>query len=107
VTSREKNLDININSEWLEPKLRNGVCEVTGIPFTLDGKHGPFMPSLDRIDPKKGYTKDNVQVVILMHNSARMYWGDTPLVTYARSIIKQFTNDILLRRDSYVKVMEQ
>ena len=41
------------------------VCPVLGIPLSYGGGHGPADDSmaLDRIDPSKGYTKDNVVMV--------------------------------------------
>lgn len=41
------------------------VCPVFGTPFTHELKTGknPLAPSLDRIDPNKGYVKGNVQVI--------------------------------------------
>lgn len=41
------------------------VCPVLGIPLFRQRGNGPRdnSPSLDRIDPSKGYTKDNVRVI--------------------------------------------
>lgn len=44
---------------------QNGKCAITGIPFEInltEGKNSKA-PSIDRIDPNKGYTIDNVQLV--------------------------------------------
>lgn len=65
-------------------QLELGVCAVTGIAFESGRGRGtgnphPFTPSLDRIEPKKGYTPDNVQVVIWAYNAMRGTWGDEVL----------------------------
>ena len=68
----------DLTPEWLQPKLEQGLCEATGIPLELSGgEHKgyghfrPWTPSLDRIDPTKGYTTDNVQVVCWIYNQAK------------------------------------
>lgn len=39
-------------------------CPVFGIPFgTLTGKHALDAPSLDRLDPQKGYIRGNIHVI--------------------------------------------
>lgn len=46
-------------------------CPVLGIPlFTADGRSGNrrHSPSLDRIDPRKGYVRGNVVVMSLQAN---------------------------------------
>ena len=50
-----------------------GYCEVTGRPLDEDG---PFRPSLDRIDPKAGYTPGNVRIVCLVTNTAMLHYGE-------------------------------
>lgn len=44
-------------------------CPVLDIPIKLgEGLNSPFSPSFDRLDPKKGYTLDNVRVISLRAN---------------------------------------
>ena len=39
-------------------------CPVLGIPlFRIGAKQSPNSPSIDRVDPLKGYVKSNVQVI--------------------------------------------
>jgi hypothetical protein len=39
-------------------------CPALGLPLQVnDGRHQDNSPSLDRIDPKKGYVKGNVAVI--------------------------------------------
>lgn len=55
-------------------------CVVTGIPFRRDApKHSPFMPSLDRIDPKAGYTAHNCRLVAYIVNCALNQFGEDRL----------------------------
>lgn len=48
-----------------------GFCEATGIGFGTYKERRMLSPSLDRIDPKKGYTHDNVRVVCMLYNCAK------------------------------------
>ena len=44
-------------------------CPVLGIP--LDSSSGDNVPSVDRFDPSKGYTPDNVNVISNRANSLK------------------------------------
>ena len=55
--------------------MRAGYCEATGLPLCLEVNEktgfcnrNPFTPSLDRIDSRLGYTKDNVMITCLAWN---------------------------------------
>ncbi len=58
----------------------NGECELTALPWCFDDRPGsfkrPFIPSIDRIDSKKGYTFSNVRLVCAAVNLARHQWDD-------------------------------
>jgi len=68
ITSRCKknNIDFNLKFEDLHfPEL----CPILGIPlFFKKQKKCDNTPSVDRIDPKKGYTKDNVIIISFKAN---------------------------------------
>jgi len=69
--ARKLGVDFDLDLEQIKELVRNGKCEVSGIDFVLqEGRH-PFAPSLDRIDPLKGYTQDNIQVVAWIYNAAK------------------------------------
>jgi len=55
-------------------------CAITGIPFQMElgkpYKRNPFRPSIDRIDSKRGYTKDNIQIVLSIVNTMRLDYSD-------------------------------
>lgn len=40
-------------------------------------KINPYSPSLDRIDTSRGYTKDNVRLVVYAVNIMLMDWGES------------------------------
>lgn len=64
-------------------------CAVSRIPFSTwwpDGAHKrPYMPSIDRIDARGGYTIDNVRIVCVAINTLLQDWGD---VVY-RAIVRE------------------
>jgi hypothetical protein len=45
-------------------------CPVFNVPFVV-GEKSPWNPSLDRIDPTKGYVKGNVVVISVRANSIK------------------------------------
>jgi len=66
-----------ITRDWLLPLLEAELCQETWLPleFPAHDMHN-CAPSLDRTDSSKGYTPDNVKVVLLQVNHARGQWCD-------------------------------
>ena len=86
--------DFNLTKEWIEERVLEGECEVTGIPFQLDKplfpwEKRPFKPSLDRIDEEFGYETENIQVVIHMYNVARNRYSEDDLIQMAEAIVNK------------------
>lgn len=74
--SKASGMECDLTLDWLHEKFKKGVCEITGLPFDFKppdkkGAKPPFTPSVDRIDPTKGYTKDNCQVILWAVNRAK------------------------------------
>lgn len=84
--AKKNNLPIDITPEWIEEKIQSGFCEKTGIPFELDNTRGPFSPSVDQREPGKGYTKENVQVVVLIYNMAKANFKHEDVVKLANFV---------------------
>lgn len=62
-------------------------CAVSGIEF--NGRRDtptPFRPSIDRIEPHKGYVPDNIRIVCKIVNLAMSDWGSEPLIQVALAI---------------------
>ncbi len=67
-------------------------CALTGIPFyqsvRVHGVSGWDSPSLDRLDWARGYTSDNVRVVLHCVNSFRGRMSDDDMYAVAEALIK-------------------
>ena len=66
--AKVKHLDCNIDHEYIR-SLVGSHCPIFGTPFEWSAARGngnltlPNSPSLDRIDPTKGYVKGNVWII--------------------------------------------
>ena len=89
--AKHKGLDFNLDVEWLLPRLEAG-CELTGIPFKQAGATGrrgpdPFSLSIDRINPKAGYTKDNCRLVLWAVNRFKNDLSDSQLFNITEKLM--------------------
>lgn len=51
---------------------QSGLCHWFGVPLVpCASRRDPQHPSLDRLDPSKGYTRDNVVLTCLAANAGR------------------------------------
>jgi hypothetical protein len=70
-----------------------GRCEVTNLPFTEEciggrfGRRRPYVPSLDRINPARGYVAGNCRLVTFAANVAMSDWGLEAFRRLARSFL--------------------
>ena len=72
--------EVTVTWQWVSEKIKNGKCELTGLPFDLssvkDGGKNPFSPSIDRINPKnKNYEVGNVRIILQSLNMALSNYG--------------------------------
>lgn len=77
--SKRKGFDFNLDEEYLAQLWDEceGICLRTGVQMNkTSGKNDPYSMSVDRINPEKGYTKENVRLVSLWYNRVRSNWGD-------------------------------
>ena len=75
--AKAKRLVFELDREWAE--TQSDKCAVTGAAFKISGVGGPLVPSFDRIDPKKGYTKTNTRLVCQWYNIAKQDWDDSEI----------------------------
>ena len=76
-----------------------GRCSVSGLDFSLERfdharvKH-PFGPSIDRIDPMKGYTLANTRLVCTAANFAMNQWGQDVLRQIAYGMVDKERDEV-------------
>ena len=67
-------------------------CELSGIIFDTrsarDRRANPFRPSIDRIDCSKGYTRDNVRLVLIAVNYGLADFADEIYLEICKSVVK-------------------
>ena len=86
--AKERGLEFNIElSDIVIPDK----CPLLGVPF-VNGVKGDyeFTPSLDRIDPTKGYVKGNIWVITKKANSMKNSATKAELLTFVSNVIKYF-----------------
>ena len=82
-----------LTPEWILEKLSKGVCEITGLPFTYGTQaRNPWSPSLDRIDPEKGYTLENTRVVVWIYNACKNVFSDEDVLLMCQAVINKSLN---------------
>jgi hypothetical protein len=92
VRARRLGLDFDLPIEWVRNQLERGTCAVTGIPFDLaiglgSRFHSKYAPTIDRIDPSQGYTREKCQVVVCQYNAAKGAWAHEDVMILARTLI--------------------
>ena len=93
--ARKSGVSFDLSREFIEKKLEAGACELSGIQFVRmpqrQHRAHPFAPSLDKIDPTKGYVDGNVRMLCFAVNQARSDFGDEVLLTVAAALVKHLT----------------
>ena len=77
----------SLTLEWVTAKLDTKVCAATGIAFKLGrGKRTAWSPSIDKIDPRGGYTPENCRVVVWIYNAAKSEFTDDAVLILAGAL---------------------
>lgn len=80
--AKKKGIAFDLTSTFLMRMwdAQSQTCAITSIPLIIPqertgGKASPFSPSIDKIDPAKGYTEDNVRLVCYAANCCLHDYG--------------------------------
>jgi hypothetical protein len=89
---RARESGIPFSLDWRDVYLHifTGTCQLTGLSFEsrwAGPGTNPYAPSIDRIDSRKGYTRDNVRLVLWAINRARGEWDDSVLLRVATAFV--------------------
>jgi hypothetical protein len=84
----KKNLDFNIDVEYLIKKLieTNYMCPYLGVKF--EKRNSDYVLSIDRIDPTKGYVKGNIEITSRLANTMKNKATNSQLMIFAENILK-------------------
>jgi hypothetical protein len=83
--AKKNKLVVELDRAWIERTAKKleayPVCPVTGVTFDLAkprfrGAASEFAPSIDRINPNKGYTKRNTRIVSVWANRSKGVLND-------------------------------
>jgi hypothetical protein len=91
--AKRKGIPYDLTMDWLKDEMDKGICAATGLKFKLQpniSTINPFLPSIDRIDSSKGYTKNNCQVVILGYNNLKSDNTIEEVVQFCKGYIKYY-----------------
>ena len=97
--AKKNNIEINIDLDFLLHlyEQQNGKCKLTDLNFTLnvrkEGQHfNPFNPSIDKINSKGGYTKDNIRLVCVIVNLSLNEFGEENFKLMCEAYISKSKN---------------
>jgi len=94
VNCKNKNIPYNLDIDWYLKKLNLG-CSLTGIPFDVDnttgkkGPYSPYQPSIDRIEPDRGYLKENCRLILFCLNLFKMQFNDSHMFKIAEKLLEK------------------
>lgn len=93
--AKNKNFEHNINRETLLKLYdsQKGKCRLTGVEMTYISGQGMVETniSVDRIDPSKGYTPDNIWLVCLQANQMKTNMTVKKLLEICKYILENVT----------------
>jgi hypothetical protein len=85
----KKGVTFCLTEEW-GASVWTGKCALTGIDFNMNKNgYGPgaFSPTIDRINPKTGYTPSNCRFILACVNSFKHEGTDKQMFVVARALI--------------------
>jgi len=96
--AKKKQLPFELDVDWVYKQLLTKKCSKTGIELSLSNNGNsyatrkPTTPSIDKIEPLKGYTKENVQIVCWWYNLSKSVFTDEEVFQLCKAVIKHNQN---------------
>jgi len=92
--ARTKNLQFDLDIGYLAKQYEDqgGLCAITRIKFNNDSESriSPYALSIDRIRPKDGYVRGNIQFVLMAVNLAKSDWDIQELAPIWEALSKSW-----------------
>lgn len=106
--AKEKQFGFDLDWEWARQQIEDSdyCCCMTGIPFfsapESKSAMNPYVPSIDRIDSTRGYTRDNCRIVVYAFNAMLMDWG----IPVFERVINNYIKEKAARNRLHKKTLE-
>lgn len=88
--AKSRNIPCDLDLPFLMEKFQTNRCELSGLEWRSESTITPYSPSIDRIDPSLGYTKDNVRVILMGLNALKGSGTDQDMKTIILAMAKAF-----------------
>ncbi len=99
--ANQRGVEFSLSLSDINERLKHP-CPRTGVEFVL-GSTGrnykdrhPFTPSIDRINPDRGYVPDNIQVVCWWYNLSKALFTDEEVLILCQKVVDSCTMPIAL-----------
>jgi len=89
----KNNIKYNLSVKYIYSMFikQHGKCSKTGIIFEISNGEkwscSPNSPSIDRINFKGGYTKNNIQLICMVYNFCKHTWTDNDVELFAKRLL--------------------
>ena len=92
--AKSRNLEVSIKIEdvWNLYLKQNKKCALSGLPILYSKNRKKITASVDRIDSKKGYTLDNIQIVHRDINRLKLDFPEDAFVSMCLNVANTFKN---------------
>ena len=106
--AKVRNLEFRITCEeaWALYETQGRICALSGLPLAFDFGSGRNTASLDRKNPSKGYTLDNVQWVHREVNLTKWDFTDDEYITMCRLVTDHQAGLVAQKRNSSHELQE-
>jgi hypothetical protein len=95
--AKKRNISFDLDFNYIKLLVEMGYCAQTGLKLDLnvndETHYGFFAPSLDRVDAKKGYTNDNIQVVCNMYNMGKSDADELNFIAMCMAVAERNSNN--------------
>ena len=94
--SRKKNLPYNIDTTYLKSIFpKDFMCPILNYKMVVNDKQvGKFSPTLDRINPRLGYVKGNVEFVCMLANHMMSNASGKDLSRFSKWINNRYKREV-------------
>ena len=100
--AKKNNLEFRLTREHVYKLAQQAYCPISKRPFdwkleitaNRQGSHTPDSPTLDRIDPRRGYTDDNVWLISYRMNSIKNDGTPQELVMISQAVNREIISRV-------------